>query len=377
MPRGKRAGRAQPTEPSLPGRPARRADASPNGRGDHRHPLRTAPERLPGLILLSSLSAISSPEGSAVAPTPSCSADQPAPPVCRTGQIARPGQPDAGPPVVRAPDLSSIAQLQEADILVVDDIELNRDLMSELFATAGLSIRLASNGVEALARVRERRPDVILMDCQMPVMDGFTLPAHCAPCRNTPTCHRRPDCRCAGTRPRAEPGRRHECLRHQAGRSPEKLLRLIAGHCCPRQPRCWRTDAAAERPGHAATAPLSPTGGRPCPSRTAGHRRGGGLARVRNRSILSAHAAQVPRHPCAEIDRDLRLFIANGQRPEATRCAHSLKGIALSLGIERLGEMAAEVEHSLKDPTVSADQALVAPLLAELDSIRRVLQTLG
>ena len=79
----------------------------------------------------------------------------------------------------------------------------------------------------------------------------------------------------------------------------------------------------------------------------------------------------------AEIDRDLRQFIATGQRPEATRSAHSLKGIALSLGIERLGEMAADVERSLKDPTVSADQALVAPLLAELDSIRQVLQTLG
>ena len=39
--------------------------------------------------------------------------------------------------------------------------------------------------------------------------------------------------------------------------------------------------------------------------------------------------------------------------------------------------MAAEVERSLKDPTVSADQALVAPLLAELDNIRQVLQTLG
>ena len=57
-------------------------------------------------------------------------------------------------PVVSAPDLSSIQQLKDVEILVVDDIELNRDLMSELFATAGINIRLASNGAEAIAMVR-------------------------------------------------------------------------------------------------------------------------------------------------------------------------------------------------------------------------------
>ena len=39
--------------------------------------------------------------------------------------------------------------------------------------------------------------------------------------------------------------------------------------------------------------------------------------------------------------------------------------------------MAADVERDLKDPAVRADQTLVAPLLAELDNIRQVLQTLG
>jgi HPt (histidine-containing phosphotransfer) domain-containing protein len=104
----------------------------------------------------------------------------------------------------------------------------------------------------------------------------------------------------------------------------------------------------------------------------------GGLARVRNKvDFYRRMLVKFRDSHAAEIDHDLRLFIATGQRPEATRSAHSLKGIALSLGIERLGEMAAEVERSLKDPAVTADQALVAPLLAELDNIRQVLQTLG
>ena len=104
----------------------------------------------------------------------------------------------------------------------------------------------------------------------------------------------------------------------------------------------------------------------------------GGLARVRNKvEFYRRMLLKFRDSHAAEIDRDLRQFIASGQRPDATRSAHSLKGIALSLGMDQLGHMAADVERDLKDPAVTADQALVAPLLAELDNIRQVLQTLG
>lgn len=354
---------------------------SPNGQEIIATLLRTAPERLPGLILLSSLSATSSPEGSAVA----ADAILLKPTSLRRlyAALAKAlglANPTPATPLVRAPDLSSIAQLQEADILVVDDIELNRDLMSELFATAGLKVRLASNGVEALARVRERRPDVILMDCQMPVMDGFTAT------RALRAMPEYADLPIVALTAGAQEHDREQSL--AAGMSAyvtkpvdlEKLLGLIAGLL-----------QSAAKPAGAPTPPPSvPVAPPPLPPvadevaaaqplpELPGIDVAGGLARVRNKVDFYRRMLLKFRDThAAEIDRDLRLFIGNGQRPEATRCAHSLKGIALSLGIDRLGEMAADVEHSLKDPTVSADAALVAPLLAELDNIRQVLQALG
>ena len=58
-------------------------------------------------------------------------------------------------------------------ILVVDDVDLNRQLMSALLAKQGCVVDLAENGAEALQRLETAAYDLVLMDCQMPVMDGF------------------------------------------------------------------------------------------------------------------------------------------------------------------------------------------------------------
>ena len=60
------------------------------------------------------------------------------------------------------------------DILVVEDLEINREVIGELLANAGLVSRFAKDGQEALLAVEQRCPDLILMDVQMPVMDGYT-----------------------------------------------------------------------------------------------------------------------------------------------------------------------------------------------------------
>ena len=59
------------------------------------------------------------------------------------------------------------------DILVAEDVEINREVISELLANAGLKARFAANGEECLRAVSEKRPDLILMDVQMPIMDGY------------------------------------------------------------------------------------------------------------------------------------------------------------------------------------------------------------
>jgi two-component system cell cycle response regulator DivK len=54
-------------------------------------------------------------------------------------------------------------------ILVVEDQEDNRQILRDLLGNAGE----AENGEEAIAAIARRRPDLILMDIQLPVMDGY------------------------------------------------------------------------------------------------------------------------------------------------------------------------------------------------------------
>jgi CheY-like chemotaxis protein len=58
-------------------------------------------------------------------------------------------------------------------ILVVDDDEMNRDMLSRRLVNRGYEVELAVNGEEAVAAVGRRRPDLILMDLSMPVLDGY------------------------------------------------------------------------------------------------------------------------------------------------------------------------------------------------------------
>jgi two-component system cell cycle response regulator DivK len=58
-------------------------------------------------------------------------------------------------------------------VLVVDDYEDSRELVSDLLHGAGFVVRTASNGLEAILAAYEMRPAVILMDVTMPVLDGL------------------------------------------------------------------------------------------------------------------------------------------------------------------------------------------------------------
>jgi len=58
-------------------------------------------------------------------------------------------------------------------VLVVDDLAVNRDLAARLLAELGHEAVLVEHGAAAVARCAEEAFDVILLDAQMPVMDGF------------------------------------------------------------------------------------------------------------------------------------------------------------------------------------------------------------
>lgn len=85
----------------------------------------------------------------------------------------------AGSTTPRAPGTHPQAAPHPADdspkpsLLLVDDNEQNLELLVAYVEELGCDLRTARDGLEALARVAERKPDLILLDIMMPRMSGF------------------------------------------------------------------------------------------------------------------------------------------------------------------------------------------------------------
>ncbi len=72
------------------------------------------------------------------------------------------------------PDDQALTQILGAKVLLVEDIVTNQQIARELLEGHGLHVEIANNGLEAVQAVQKNQYDIVLMDIQMPEMDGHT-----------------------------------------------------------------------------------------------------------------------------------------------------------------------------------------------------------
>lgn len=88
----------------------------------------------------------------------------------RDGQSA--GDPDKAAPLANRAKGASLAA-KNARLLLVEDNEINQQVATELLRTGGYSCEVRANGKEAVEAIQSGGFDLVLMDCQMPEMDGY------------------------------------------------------------------------------------------------------------------------------------------------------------------------------------------------------------
>jgi len=71
-------------------------------------------------------------------------------------------------------DLAVLKDVQGATLLVVEDNEINQQVAQELLEQAGFFVEIANHGQEAIDKIGKTKYDCVLMDIQMPVLDGYT-----------------------------------------------------------------------------------------------------------------------------------------------------------------------------------------------------------
>ncbi len=259
-----------------------------------------------------------------------------------------------------------------ARVLLVEDNEMNREVAIGLLEDAHLSIDQAENGAVAVDLLTKQDYDLVLMDMQMPVMDGITATKAI---RSNPRFASLP---IVAMTANAMDRDREQCF--AAGMNdhlskPIDLSKLfdVLLHWIP--PRAAAASAAASAVSSFASMPT------PAPSAVCGEllvtgidtttalKRTGGNRR-RYESLLQRFAESQ-----TLIVNDIQSALASNDSPAANRLAHSLKGASANLGANDLAEAAAKAEAAIesKQSIAPALDALRHSLDSTIAAIRSVL----
>ncbi|WP_234083193.1 response regulator [Azonexus sp. R2A61] len=219
-------------------------------------------------------------------------------------------------------------------VLLVEDNAVNRELAEEMLSATGLLVATAENGALAVDQVRNGNFDLVLMDCQMPVMDGYEAT------RQIRDELERFDLPIVAMTANALPADRDRCL--AVGMNDHIAKPIDVGMLYATLQR-WLGEAAA-------TAPVPPT---PEP-RNERLNRTAALARVGGKADFYAKLLKRFATDQADLPARLDRALATGAGDELIRLAHTLRGLAGNIGAERLAALAGELEKAMREESTAA-----------------------
>ncbi|WP_223570824.1 response regulator [Pseudomonas sp. BF-R-26] len=224
---------------------------------------------------------------------------------------------------------STVASLNGARLLLVEDNELNQELACELLESVGIQLRLARHGQEALDILTEDGSfDGVLMDCQMPVMDGYTATQRI---RQQPRFNALPVIAMTAN---AMDGDRERALNSGMNDHISKPLNVDD---------MFATLAKWIRPQAAPASPnVGLSGG--LPDRLEGIDMVAGLATCMGRRELYLRLLCKFRDTQAGFAEQFQAALADSDDSAAGRVAHSLRGTAGNIGARAVAQAAAVLE---------------------------------
>ncbi|MBV7454825.1 response regulator [Acidovorax sp. sif1233] len=270
------------------------------------------------------------------------------------------------PPPARGAGLDSI---RGARVLLVDDNDLNQQVGRELLASAGLVVDSAANGQEALDMLARGAYDIVLMDMQMPVMDGLTATRRL---RENPVWARLPVLAMTAN---AMSGDREQCL--DAGMNghiakpidPEALFAALRQWIALPHTGGTGDAALAARPTADAPAAAMAPAADPL-AHIEGLHTAAGLRRVLGKRAAYESLLRKFVVGQARAVQETRAHLAEGQPQAARRAMHTLKGSAGTIGAVGLAELAHAAEQAI------AQNAQAGPLEALLQPVEAACQAL-
>jgi PAS domain S-box-containing protein len=244
-----------------------------------------------------------------------------------------------------------VSELAGTRVLLVEDNEINRELAAELLGDLGIAVTIAVNGLEGVQKLASESFDLVLMDIQMPVMDGLTATRQIRQeerFRKLPvvamTAHAM-----SGDRERSLAAGMNDHLTKPISSAllTGMLLRWMPG-------KAELLDRTVAVVSQVSAVPVDglPEQLPPFNLKLA-LQRANGKPKLLRKMLLNFNRQY------ADAAETMRGYIGGGQSEEAHRLAHSLKGVAATLEANELADAAAAVEQAYRSGETGAVPLLV------------------
>ncbi len=279
-------------------------------------------------------------------------------------------------------DVDRMAPIRGAKVLLVEDNEVNRQVAMELLSLAGMRVETAINGLEGVAAVQRSDYDLVLMDIQMPELDGLSAT------RRIRTELGETTLPILAMTAHAVQGDRERSL--EAGMNdhltkpidPDALFDALLHYIPPRERPVSQQTAettAAARAGAADATSLGTSQVEdedvtipPLPEVDLPR----GLRLVGGRTSAYVRLLRIFRKDHAESPARLRALLEEGAHEDAQRLGHSIKGVAGNLGAMALYDVASWFEAALKEGDVEQAKASLPEFQAKLAALLAALEAL-
>jgi len=266
-------------------------------------------------------------------------------------------------------------------VLLVEDNELNCEVARGMLESLGLQVSVAANGIEAVRAVARKRFDLVLMDCQMPELDGFEATQRIRAQASAANAPRVP---IVALTANAVQGDRERCLAAGMDGYLAKPFRTTDLHAAIRP---WLAASSADA-GHKAEQSPEESGVAP------------GLQQSTSRASVDPTqidpAALEPLRALLRsgqtdlvasvvhlfVDRSAALFeslvkaAAVGDAPVARRLAHSLKSNCMNVGATGLAVLFKRAEAAANERDLATLARITAEIAPALATVRDALQTI-
>lgn len=245
-------------------------------------------------------------------------------------------------------------------VLLAEDSPVNKKLAVTLLEKHGHTVLTAGNGKEALDNLERLTPDAVLMDVQMPVMDGLEA-IRAIRAKERQTGEHMP---IVVVTAHAMKGDRERCL--EAGADDYLAKPVCSRELLEALDRCAHPDAAAQ-----------PSAGQAAPTReyrTLDVR--AALELVDGDRELFEELLQLFARDCPNQAAEIRGAFERGDARQLERLAHTVKGAAASLGAKGVSQAARALEEQARskaldaaEPRIEALELKLKELLEEIEAV--------